>query len=141
MKQGKGMSKTAKALALACFALCCAAVLGLAACGSSSVSSSASSASASDSASSASSAAASSAATSGTRTFTDSLGRTVEIPANIERVAVSGAISQQVMFTFSPDLLVGLCDEMNDAEKTYVGEQYASLPVFGQIYGGKGDWR
>ena len=140
MKQGKGMSKTAKSLALACFALCCAAVLGLAACGSSSASSSASSASASDSASSASSAAASSAATSGTRTFTDSLGRTVEIPANIERVAVSGAISQQVMFTFSPDLLVGLCDEMNDAEKTYVGEQYASLPVFGQIYGGKGDF-
>ena len=44
------------------------------------------------------------------------------------------------MFTFSPDLLVGLCDEMNDAEKTYVGEQYASLPVFGQIYGGKGDF-
>jgi len=44
------------------------------------------------------------------------------------------------MFTFAPDLLVGLCDEMNDAEKTYVGAQYASLPVFGQIYGGKGSF-
>lgn len=53
---------------------------------------------------------------------------------------MSGAISQQVMFTFAPDLLVGLCDEMNDAEKTYVGDQYAKLPVFGQIYGGKGDF-
>ena len=49
-------------------------------------------------------------------------------------------MSQQVMFTFAPDLLVGLCDEMSDAEKAYVGEQYASLPVFGQIYGGKGDF-
>lgn len=44
------------------------------------------------------------------------------------------------MFTFAPDLLVGLCDEMNDAEKLYIGEKYASLPVFGQIYGGKGDF-
>lgn len=136
MKQEKRLSKSAKALALACFALCCAAVLGLAACGGSSASSSAASSSASESAS----ASASSAAAEGTVEFTDSLGRTVEVPANIERVAVSGAISQQVMFTFAPDLLVGLCDEMNDAEKNYVGEQYASLPVFGQIYGGKGSF-
>ena len=138
MKQGKKLSKSTKALALACFALCCAAVLGLAACGGSSASSSAASSGASDSAASASASA--SADASGTVEFTDSLGRTVEVPANIERVAVSGALSQQIMFTFAPDLLVGLCDEMSDAEKTYVGEEYASLPVFGQIYGGKGSF-
>ena len=147
MKQEKRLSKSAKLLALACFALCCAAVLGLAACGGSSGSSSAASASASGSASSASASASASAsgsasasAEAATVEFTDSLGRTVQVPANIERVAVSGAISQQVMFTFAPDLLVGLCDEMTDAEKTYVGEKYAELPIFGQIYGGKGSF-
>ena len=132
-----------KAVTLFAACLLCSALFGLAGCGSSG-SSSAASASDSDSPSAAASdsaqASASAAADQGTRTFTDSLGRTVEIPANVERVAVSGAISQQVMFTFAPDLLVGLCDEMNDAEKTYVGEEYASLPVFGQIYGGKGDF-
>ena len=134
MKQVKTLTKSRKAIAACCFALCCAVVLALAGCGSSS-SSSAASSSAGDSQSSASSA-----ASNETVEFTDSLGRTVELPANIERVAVSGAISQQVMFTIAPDLLVGLCDEMNDAEKTYVGEEYASLPVFGQIYGGKGSF-
>lgn len=138
MKQGSKFLTSRKALVACCFALCFAVVLGLAGCGSSSSSSAASSASASSASASAS--ASSSAASDATVEFTDSLGRTVTIPANIERVAVSGAISQQVMFTFAPDLLVGLCDEMNDAEKTYVGEQYASLPVFGQIYGGKGDF-
>ena len=135
-----------KMLAVFVVALCCVVAFGLAACGgsASSASASASSASASSASASASSASASasSAAASDQATveFTDSLGRTVTVPANIERVAVSGAMSQQVMFTFAPELLVGLCDEMSDAEKTYVGEQYASLPVFGQIYGGKGDF-
>ena len=132
-----------KVLALFAASLLCFAVLGLASCGSSSSSSAASSSgseSASSSAAASDQASSSAASDQGTREFTDSLGRTVEIPANIERVAVSGAISQQVMFTFAPDLLVGLCDEMSDAEKTYVGEQYASLPVFGQIYGGKGSF-
>ena len=138
MKQEKGLTKSAKMLILACCALCFATMLGLVACGGSSASSS--SASGSSSAASSSDSSSSAAAEQGTREFTDSLGRTVEIPADIQRVAVSGAISQQVMFTFAPDLLVGLCDEMNDAEKTYVGEEYASLPVFGQIYGGKGDF-
>ena len=132
-------STVKRALAIAAASLLCVAAFVLAGCGSSS-SSSAAASSGSASASASSAASSSAAAGQGTREFTDSLGRTVEIPANIERVAVSGAISQQVMFTFAPDLLVGLCDEMNDAEKTYIGEQYASLPIFGQIYGGKGDF-
>jgi len=122
-------------------AIMCMALFGLAGCGGSQASSSASASGSSSSASASSSAAsASSASAAATRSFTDSLGRTVEIPTNLERVAVSGAMSQQVMFTIAPELLVGLCDEMSDAEKLYIGEQYAALPVFGQIYGGKGSF-
>ena len=131
--------KNAKALAALLCALCFAIVLGLAGCGSSSGSSAASSAAGSASGSAASAPASASAA-SGTVKFTDSAGRTVEVPANIERVAVTGPISQMAMLTLAPEKLVGLSNELSDAEITYVGSGWADLPVFGQIYGGKGDF-
>ena len=131
--------KNAKALAALLCALCFAIVLGLAGCGSSSGSSAASSAAGSASGSAASAPASASAA-SGTVKFTDSAGRTVEVPANIERVAVTGPISQMAMLTLAPEKLVGLSNELSDAEITYVGSDLANLPVFGQIYGGKGDF-
>lgn len=131
--------KNVKALAVLLCALCFAAVLGLAGCGSSSSSSAASNASGSGSGS-ASAASASASASSGTVQFTDSAGRTVEVPANIQRVAITGPISQMCMLTLAPDKLVGLSNELSDAEVKYVGGNLASLPVFGQIYGGKGDF-
>ena len=148
----KTRTKTGLALATACVVLCFAVVCGLAACTSSSSSSAASSASASvsasaasasassASASAASASASSSAAASETVSFTDSAGRTVDVPANIERVAISGPISQMVLLTLAPEKLVGLSNELSDAELKYVAGQYKDLPVFGQIYGGKGDF-
>ncbi len=62
------------------------------------------------------------------------------MPANVERVAVSGPVSQMCMLTFAPDMLVGLSNELSASEMKYLGEQYGSLDVFGQIYGGKGDF-
>ena len=138
-----GKTKKGLALAVACVALCFAVVCGLAACTSSSSGSAAStSASASSAASSgsAASASASSAAASGTVSFTDSAGRTVEVPANIERVAISGPISQMVLLTIAPEKLVGLSNELSADEIKYVAGDIANLPVFGQIYGGKGDF-
>ena len=136
MKQGRALLESRKALAALLFALCVAAVLALVGCGSSN-SGSTSSASASGSASSSASSAG--AASSGTVSFTDSAGRTVEVPANIERVAITGPISQMCLLTLAPEKLVGLSNELSGAEMKYVGD-YASLPVFGQIYGGKGDF-
>ena len=136
-------TKKGLAIAAACVALCFAVVCGLAACTSSSSGSAAStSASASSAASSgsAASASASSAAASGTVSFTDSAGRTVEVPANIERVAISGPISQMVLLTIAPEKLVGLSNELSADEIKYVAGDIANLPVFGQIYGGKGDF-
>ena len=138
MEQGKALMKARKALAALCVALCCVVVMGLAGCGGSSSSSAASASSGSASASSASTS--SGAASSGTVSFTDSAGRTVEVPANIERVAITGPISQMCMLTLAPEKMVGLSNELSDAEKKYVGAEAASLPVYGQIYGGKGDF-
>ena len=139
---GNGKARRRFALAIACLAFSFAVICGLAACSGSS-SGSAASGSASASSAAASSEAASSAsseAASGTVSFTDSAGRTVEIPANIERVAISGPISQMFMLTLCPEKLVGLSNELSDDEIKYVGAEYADLPVFGQIYGGKGDF-
>ncbi len=166
-EKGRVMEKSTKATwlrrtwAAAIVALMCVMALGLAACGGSSSSSAAQSGSASGSASSASessavqssasassseasssetSASASSAAAGDVVTFTDSTGRKVEVPAKIDRVAVTGPISQMCMLTFAPDKMVGLSNELSAAEMKYVGEEYGKLPVYGQIYGGKGDF-
>ena len=155
-----------RAWAAAIVALMCVMALGLAACGGSSSSSAAQSGSTSGSASSASessasassasassasassseassasaSASASSAAAGDVVTFTDSAGRKVEVPAKIDRVAVTGPVSQMCMLTFAPNKMVGLSNELSAAEMKYVGEEYGKLPVYGQIYGGKGDF-
>lgn len=70
--------------------------------------------------------------------FTDSCGRTVTITEPITRVAISGPVAQQVMLGFAPDLLVGLATKMDSAQIKYLGD-YSSLPILGQLYGGKGD--
>lgn len=121
-----------KWLVAVCFTLCWAVLLGLVGCGSNSTQSS--------SAGSSQATRASSAAASETVSFTDSAGRTVELPADIERVAVTGPISQMAMLTLAPEKMVGLSNKLSDAEKKYVGSEYADLKVFGQIYGGKGDF-
>ena len=38
-----------------------------------------------------------------TRTFTDSVGRTVAVPCTIDKVAVSGPLAQIVLFALCPD--------------------------------------
>lgn len=126
-----------KGIAVTCVALCCAVVLALAGCGSSGATSS--KASGSQASSGTASSTSASSAASGTVSFTDSAGRTVELPANIERVAVTGPISQMCLLTLAPEKLVGLSNELSANEVKYVGD-FSSLPVLGQIYGGKGDF-
>ena len=72
--------------------------------------------------------------------FTDDAGRTVEVPATIDRIAPSGHTANQVLLTMAPEKMVGLSGELTDEQLAYLGEDLADLPVFGQIYGGKGDF-
>ncbi|MCQ2418328.1 MAG: ABC transporter substrate-binding protein [Clostridia bacterium] len=69
--------------------------------------------------------------------FTDSVGRTVEVPAKITRVAASGSIAQMMLLTLAPELLVGLSDDLSTAQLPYLPECIRTLPVFGQFYGSR----
>lgn len=74
-----------------------------------------------------------------TRIFVDSLGRQVEVPAQIDRVALSGAMGQIVLFPLCPDRLVGLGGAWSEDAGEYLDEKYMQLPKIGQLRGGKGE--
>lgn len=70
-----------------------------------------------------------------TRSFTDSAGRTVELPGNVEKIAPSGPLAQIVLFTACPDRLAGIALDFPDAAKGLIDDSYWNLPKFGQFYG------
>ena len=74
-----------------------------------------------------------------TRVFTDSTGREVTVPAQIDKVAVSGPLAQIVLFALCPDKLVGVANEWDESAQQYLDEKYYHLPLLGQLYGGKGE--
>ena len=45
-----------------------------------------------------------------TRVFTDSCGREVTVPADVQKVAVSGPLAQMVVFAIAPDRMVGVAN-------------------------------
>lgn len=67
--------------------------------------------------------------------FTDSVGRSVELPANIEKIVPSAGLAQMVLYTIAPEKLAGLATALSDEQKEFVNEEYWSLPVFGQFHG------
>ncbi|MCL2489438.1 MAG: ABC transporter substrate-binding protein [Propionibacteriaceae bacterium] len=71
---------------------------------------------------------------SGTRTFTDDVGRQVQIPTDVQRIAPSGPVAQLVLFALCPDKLVGLASMFSDTQFQYIDQKYQSLPVFGNFY-------
>lgn len=77
---------------------------------------------------------------SSTRKFTDSCGREVELPDEITKIVPSGPTTQQILLTIKPSLVCGLATKLADAQIKVLGDSVAALPVFGQIYGGKGDF-
>ncbi len=73
------------------------------------------------------------------KVFTDSLGREVEVPYHITKVAVSGPLAQIVLFALCPDKLVGIASQWDRSAEEYLSSEYYNLPVLGQLYGGKGE--
>ncbi len=71
--------------------------------------------------------------------FTDSVGRVVELPADITKVAISGPLAQIVLFALCPDKLVGVASKWDSTAEQYLATQYYNLPELGQLYGGKGE--
>ena len=74
-----------------------------------------------------------------TRVFTDSVGREVEVPAQIDKVALSGPMAQIVLFALCPDKLVGVSNAWCTEAEQYLDEKYFTMPEIGQLYGGKGE--
>lgn len=74
-----------------------------------------------------------------TRVFTDSCGREVTVPADIQKIAVSGPLAQMVVFAIAPDKMVGVANAWDESAKTYFDAKYLELPLLGQLYGGKGE--
>jgi len=78
------------------------------------------------------------ATTSEIMTFIDSCGRTVELPAHINKVAPSGSVAQMIIYATAPEKLACWAGKLGDEQKAYIIDDYENLPVTGQFYG-KGD--
>ena len=74
-----------------------------------------------------------------TVSFTDDCGRTVEIPAEITRIAPSGAAANMFLASAAPEYMVSISDALTEAQKPYLDDTLSTLPVTGSLYGGKGD--
>ena len=70
-----------------------------------------------------------------TFTFTDSCGREVELPTAIDKVAPSGAVAQMILYSVSPDTLMGWSKLPSEKILAYFPAEFAALPEFGQFYG------
>jgi iron complex transport system substrate-binding protein len=68
------------------------------------------------------------------RPFTDDIGRTVEIPEEITRVAVSGPLAQIMLYALAPETMVGLAVKWYDSAEGIIPQEYLELPYLGQIY-------
>ena len=74
---------------------------------------------------------------SSTQIFVDDLGREVELPANITRIAPSGSNAQVIVFQIAPEKLVGLATKLSGDELTIYPSYTHDLPAFGTLYGKK----
>lgn len=73
------------------------------------------------------------------REFVDSTGRTVIVPDEIEKVAISGPMTQIILFALCPEKLVGIASPWDQTAAEYLPVEYYNLPILGQLYGGKGE--
>lgn len=71
--------------------------------------------------------------------FTDSLGRVVDVPESISRVAVTGPLAQIVVFSAEPEMMVALASDWSEDARDYIDKEYCKLPILGQLYGGNSD--
>jgi len=74
-----------------------------------------------------------------TRLFTDSTGRTVTIPKEVTRIAVSGPLSEIYVVPLAGDLLVGVSTAYPEDMREYLPAYLYEIPEMGQLYGGKGE--
>ena len=74
-----------------------------------------------------------------TREFTDSTGRTVTLPEDITKIAISGPLSQIYILPLAGDLLVGVSTAYAEDAQRYLPAYIYEKAEIGQLYGGKGE--
>ncbi len=78
-----------------------------------------------------------SAAAGDTAPFTDDLGRTVQLPKNLTRIAPSGSVASMVLATIAPEYMVCIAATPSSAQYKYLPENLLKLPTTGQMFGAK----
>lgn len=74
-----------------------------------------------------------------TREFTDSTGRTVTLPYEVTRIAITGPLSQIYILPLAGDMLVGVSNAYSEDAAQYLPEYLFEKTEIGQLYGGKGE--
>jgi len=73
----------------------------------------------------------------GAVSYTDDLGRTVELPDVVSHVIPSGELAETVLSSFDSSYLVSHSLKLGDTASTYLPESFASLPYTGSQFGSK----
>lgn len=74
-----------------------------------------------------------------TREFTDSTGRTVTVPYEVTKIAISGPLSQVYILPLAGDMLVGVSNAFSEDAEVYLPDYIFEMTEIGQLYGGKGE--
>ena len=74
-----------------------------------------------------------------TREFTDSTGRTITVPAQITKIAITGPLTQIYILPLAGDMLVGVSNAYAEDAAQYLPAYVFQLTEIGQLYGGKGE--
>lgn len=69
--------------------------------------------------------------------FTDSCGRTVELPAKITKAAPSGIVATMMFSCIAPEYMCNMNSELTAAQAEYLPKTLQGLPATGQLYGSK----
>jgi iron complex transport system substrate-binding protein len=68
-------------------------------------------------------------------TITDATGRTVTVPATIQRVFAAGPTASVLLYALAPDKLVGWPRPLNPAALAFIAPPYRELPAVGRLTG------
>ena len=74
-----------------------------------------------------------------TGAFVDSTGRSVPVPPKIQRIAVTGPLSQIYILPLAGDMLVGVSNAYAEDAQLYLPSYILEKTEIGQLYGGKGE--
>ena len=70
-----------------------------------------------------------------TRTFTDTVGRTITVPSDIKKVYSLSPVGSIMMYTIAPDKIAGLNSSVFEDDKKFLLPDYCSLPVLSGNFG------